>query len=175
MVTKLENLFVFGKKLWKISSNWWFKKKGVTNLTSAQTFKVCSMAEYNGKAQQWFLQGVGCDASVWCWIIGDKIVAACAVEWSRYQMQADIGYWNIHVCKAEVKQRSTRTALHTVHSSYSSFSHSQNNNLPQWGHWGWVWREQSRGGRSPTPWDKTKDAQSYKTSSVCWSFSYRGK
>ena len=25
-VTKLENLFVFGKNLWKISSNWWFQK-----------------------------------------------------------------------------------------------------------------------------------------------------
>ena len=27
LVTKLENLFVFGKNLWKISSNWWFQKK----------------------------------------------------------------------------------------------------------------------------------------------------
>ena len=26
LITKLENLFVFGKNLWKISSNWWFQK-----------------------------------------------------------------------------------------------------------------------------------------------------
>ena len=43
LVTKLENLLVFGKTLWKISSNWWFQKKGVTDLTSAQTSKVCYM------------------------------------------------------------------------------------------------------------------------------------
>ena len=41
LVTKLENLFVFGKNLWKISSNWWFQKKLLTDLTSAQTLKVC--------------------------------------------------------------------------------------------------------------------------------------
>ena len=41
LVTKLEFLFVFGKILWKMSSNWWFQKKGVTDLTSAQTSKVC--------------------------------------------------------------------------------------------------------------------------------------
>ena len=27
LVTKLENLFVFGRNLWKISSSWWFLKK----------------------------------------------------------------------------------------------------------------------------------------------------
>ena len=43
LVTKLENLFVFGKNLWKISSNGWFQKKLLTNLTSAQTLKVCSI------------------------------------------------------------------------------------------------------------------------------------
>ena len=43
LVTKLENLFVFGKILWKISSNWWFQKKGVTDLTLAQTSEVCCM------------------------------------------------------------------------------------------------------------------------------------
>ena len=43
LVTKLEFLFVFGKILWKMSSNWWFQKKGVTDLTSAQTSKVCSI------------------------------------------------------------------------------------------------------------------------------------
>ena len=41
LVTKLENLFVFGKNLWKSSSNWWFQKKLLTDLTSAQTLKVC--------------------------------------------------------------------------------------------------------------------------------------
>ena len=41
LVTKLENLFVFGNILWKISSYWWFQKKGLTDLTSAQTSKVC--------------------------------------------------------------------------------------------------------------------------------------
>ena len=41
LVTKLENLFVFGKNLWKISSNWWFQKKLLTDLNSAQTLKVC--------------------------------------------------------------------------------------------------------------------------------------
>ena len=42
LVTTLENLFVFGKSLWKISSNWWFQKKFLINLTLAQTLKVCS-------------------------------------------------------------------------------------------------------------------------------------
>ena len=42
LVTKLENLFIFGKNLWKISSNWWFQKKLLTDLTSARTLKVCS-------------------------------------------------------------------------------------------------------------------------------------
>ena len=41
LVTKLVNLFIFVKILWKISSHWWFQKKGVTDLTSAQTSKVC--------------------------------------------------------------------------------------------------------------------------------------
>ena len=41
LVTKLEFLFVFGKIFWKMSSNWWFQKKGVTDLTSAQTSEVC--------------------------------------------------------------------------------------------------------------------------------------
>ena len=41
LVTKLENLFVFGKNLWKISSNRWFQKNLLTDLTSAQTLKVC--------------------------------------------------------------------------------------------------------------------------------------
>ena len=41
LVTKLENLFVFGKNLWKISSIWWFQKKLLSDLTSAQTLKVC--------------------------------------------------------------------------------------------------------------------------------------
>ena len=41
LVTKLENLIVFGKILWKISSNWWFQKKLLTDLTSTQTLKVC--------------------------------------------------------------------------------------------------------------------------------------
>ena len=40
LVIKLENLLVFGKTLWKISSNWWFQKMGVTKLTSAQTSEV---------------------------------------------------------------------------------------------------------------------------------------
>ena len=40
LVTKLENIF-FGKNLWKISSNWWFQKKLLTDLTSARTLKVC--------------------------------------------------------------------------------------------------------------------------------------
>ena len=41
LVTKLENLFVFGKTLWKISSNWWFQEKLQNDLTLAPTFKVC--------------------------------------------------------------------------------------------------------------------------------------
>ena len=41
LVTKLENLFIFGKNLWKISSNGGFQKKLLTDLTSAQTLKVC--------------------------------------------------------------------------------------------------------------------------------------
>ena len=43
LVTKLENLLVFGKNLWKISSNGWIKKMWLTDLTSAQTLKVCFM------------------------------------------------------------------------------------------------------------------------------------
>ena len=45
LVTKLENLFVFGKNLWKICSNWWFQKKLLIDLTSAWTLKVCSIEE----------------------------------------------------------------------------------------------------------------------------------
>ena len=40
LVTKLENLFVFGKNWEKISSNGWFQKKLLTDLTSARTLKV---------------------------------------------------------------------------------------------------------------------------------------
>ena len=36
-----KNLFVFGKNLRKISSNGWFQKKLLTDLTSARTLKVC--------------------------------------------------------------------------------------------------------------------------------------
>ena len=43
LVTKQENPFVFGKNLWKISSNGWFQKKLLTDLTSAGTLKVCFM------------------------------------------------------------------------------------------------------------------------------------
>ena len=42
LVTKLENLFVFGKNWRQISSNGWFQKKLLTDLTSARTLKVCS-------------------------------------------------------------------------------------------------------------------------------------
>ena len=41
LVTKLENLFVFGKNLLNISSNWLFQKKLLNDLTSVQTLKVC--------------------------------------------------------------------------------------------------------------------------------------
>ena len=50
LVTKLEDLFVFGKNLWKISSNWWFQKKLLTDLTSAQTLKVCYKDSYCEKS-----------------------------------------------------------------------------------------------------------------------------
>ena len=41
LVTKLENLLVFGKNLWKFSVNGWFQKKLLTDHTSAWTLKVC--------------------------------------------------------------------------------------------------------------------------------------
>ena len=54
LVTKLENLFVFGKNLLKISSNWWFQKKLLTDLTLAQTLKVCCILGPPGNhASRW--------------------------------------------------------------------------------------------------------------------------
>ena len=41
LVTKLENLFVFGRHYAKSAQTEFFKKKGVTDLTLAQTSKVC--------------------------------------------------------------------------------------------------------------------------------------
>ena len=54
LVTKLENLLVFVKILWKISSHRWFKKKLLTDLILARTSKVCCYTH----AVQYLVQGL---------------------------------------------------------------------------------------------------------------------
>ena len=80
LVTKLEKLFVFGKTLWKISSNWWFKKKMLTDLTSARIFKVCFIGwiqkQWSPFARAWSLSTRVQNSSTQVW-------GHSAPAWSR--------------------------------------------------------------------------------------------